>query len=138
MIKGICKNREKNITIFHSCVSNLALDINANFSVSDNHALDSQNNLSADKVCELVAFKFAETHGLMVRIIGNDWKKLCHRDFPSVVKHIDGHYFLLIRASDIGVLVYDQAKMKTSILSKEQFLALWSGYAIIFQRESHV
>jgi len=138
VVKGVIKNREKNIAIFHSCVSNLALDINANFGISDDQAHDSQEDMSADKICEFVASKFAETHGLMVRVIVGDWKKLCHRDFPSVVKHNDGHYFLLIRASDVGVLIYDQAKMKTSILSREQFFALWSGHAIIFQHEPQV
>ncbi|WP_455221503.1 cysteine peptidase family C39 domain-containing protein [Kaarinaea lacus] len=131
-MKGVSKNREKNIAIFNNCVSNLALDINLNSS-----ALDSNSN-SSDKISELVAFQFAETHGLTIRVIAGEWKELCHRDFPSVVKHIDGHYFLLIRASEVGVLVYDQAEMKTSILSKEQFLTLWSGHAITFQHKSHV
>lgn len=132
-MKGVCKNREKNIAIFNNCVSNLALDINLNSS-----ALDNDNNNSSDKISELVAFQFAETHGLAIRIIAGEWKELCHRDIPSVVKHTDGHYFLLIRASEVGVLIYDQAEMKTSILSKEQFLTLWSGHAITFQHKSHV
>jgi ABC-type bacteriocin/lantibiotic exporter with double-glycine peptidase domain len=132
-VKGVYQNREKSITTFNNCVSNLALDINLN-----SQALENRCARSSEEISELVAFRFAETHGLAVRVISGEWQELCHRDFPSVVKHNDGHFFLLIRASDVGVLIYDQTEMKTSILSKEQFLTLWSGHAITFQYKSQV
>jgi ABC-type bacteriocin/lantibiotic exporter with double-glycine peptidase domain len=129
-VKGVYQNREQSITAFNNCVSNLAHDINLNSSRPEN-----RDNKSADEISESVAFQFAERHGLTIKVISREWQALCHRDFPSVVKHMDGHFFLLIRASEIGALIYDQADMKTSILSKERFLALWSGHAIIFQHK---
>ncbi|MCI0507846.1 MAG: cysteine peptidase family C39 domain-containing protein [Gammaproteobacteria bacterium] len=129
-MKGVYQKREQSITTFNNCVSNLALDINLYSSRPGN-----SSNKSLDEISELVAFQFAEKHGLTIRVVSREWQALCHRDFPSVVKHIDGHYFLLIRASEIGALIYDQAEMKTSILSRKQFLALWSGHAITFQQK---
>ena len=132
-MKGVFQNRDEGITTFNNCVSNLALDINLNSS-----QLENRSGKSSDEISELVAIHFAEMHGLTIRVVANEWRELCHRDFPSIVKHKDGHFFLLIRASEIGVLIYDQAEMKTSILSKAQFLALWSGHAITFQHKTHV
>lgn len=132
-MKGVYQNRDRSITTFNSCVSNLALDINLSSNAQEN-----RNSKSSDEISELVALQFAERHDLTVRVISGEWRELCHRDFPSIVKHNDGHFFLLIRASDVGVLIYDQTMMKTSILSKEQFLTIWSGRGITFQHKSHV
>ncbi|WP_455366255.1 cysteine peptidase family C39 domain-containing protein [Kaarinaea lacus] len=132
-MKGVYQNRDRSITTFNNCVSNLALDINLN-----TNTLENRGNKSTDEISELVALQFAERHDLTARVISGEWREICHRDFPSIVKHIDGHFFLLIRASDIGVLIYDQTMMKTSILTKEQFLAIWSGRAITFQHKSKV
>ena len=132
-MKGVYQNRDRSITTFNSCVSNLALDINLSSNAQEN-----RNSKSSDEISELVALQFAERHDLTVRVISGEWRELCHRDFPSIVKHNDGHFFLLIRASNVGVLIYDQTMMKTSILSKEQFLAIWSGRGITFQHKSHV
>lgn len=132
-MKGVYQNRDRSITTFNSCVSNLALDINLSSNTQEN-----RNSKSSDEISELVALQFAERHDLTVRVISGEWRELCHRDFPSIVKHNDGHFFLLIRASDVGVLIYDQTMMKTSILSKEQFLTIWSGRGITFQHKSHV
>ena len=132
-MKGVYQNRDRSITTFNSCVSNLALDINLSSGAEEN-----RNSKSSDEISELVALQFAERHDLTVRVISGEWRELCHRDFPSIVKHNDGHFFLLIRASDVGVLIYDQTMMKTSILSKEQFLTIWSGRGITFQNKSHV
>ena len=132
-MKGVYQNRDRSITTFNSCVSNLALDINLSSSAEEN-----RNSKSSDEISELVALQFAERHDLTVRVISGEWRELCHRDFPSIVKHNDGHFFLLIRASNVGVLIYDQTMMKTSILSKEQFLTIWSGRGITFQHKSQV
>jgi len=132
-VKGVYQNRDRSITTFNSCVSNLALDINLSSNAQEN-----RNSKSSDEISELVALQFAERHDLAIRVISGEWQELCHRDFPSIVKHNDGHFFLLIRASDVGVLIYDQSMMKTSILSKEQFLTIWSGRGITFQNKSQV
>ena len=132
-MKGVYQNRDRSITTFNSCVSNLALDINLRSNAQEN-----RNSKSSDEISELVALQFAERHDLAIRVISGEWQELCHRDFPSIVKHNDGHFFLLIRASDVGVLIYDQSMMKTSILSKEQFLTIWSGRGITFQNKSQV
>jgi len=132
-VKGAAFEYRNDIREFNSRVSNLAIDINTNCDRFSN-----RSRKSLDKLSELAAFHFAETNGLALKIITDDWLQLCHQDYPSVVKHSDGRFVLLIRASDVGVLLYDHADMKTSIVSKENFLELWSGHALTFHNKSKV
>jgi len=132
-VKGAAFEYQNDITEFNSRVSDLAIDINTNCDRFSN-----RSTKSLDKLSELAAFHFAETNGLALKIITDDWQQLCHQDYPSVVKHNDGRFVLLIRASDIGVLLFDHADMKTSIVSKKQFLDLWSGHALTFHNKPKV
>lgn len=132
-MKGAAFDFQNDTSEFNSRVSNLAIDINMNCDrFSDRSAK------SLDKLSELAAFHFAETNGLALKIISNDWQQLCHQDYPSVVKYSDGRFVLLIRASDVGVLLFDHVDKKTSIVSKEQFLNLWSGHALTFRNKPKI
>lgn len=126
-MKGAAFDFQNDTSEFNSLVSNLAIDINTNC-----NRFSDRSSKSLDKLSELAAFHFAETNGLALKIISDDWQQLCHQDYPSVVKHNDGRFVLLIRASDVGVLLFDHVDMKTSIVSKEHFLKLWSGHALTF------
>ena len=88
-----------------------------------------------DDFSEKASIEFADSHGLKAKIISGNWSELCHRDFPSIVKCIDGRLLLVLRASENSVLLYDQSEAKTSIVSKDIFLTRWSGYAITLQQK---
>ena len=130
-IKGDAFSYRNDITELNSRVLNLAVDINTNYDRFRN-----RSTKSLDKLSELAAFHFAETNGLTLKINTGDWQQLCHQDYPSVVKHSDGRFLLLIRASNIGVLLFDNSTRKTSILSTENFFKIWSGYALTFHNKS--
>ena len=136
MVKGSVfelDNVQNNLSEFNSRLSNLAIDINTNCDRFSSHS-----EKSLDKLSELAAFHFAETNGLRLKIITNDWLQLCHQDYPSVVKYSDGRFILLIRASDVGVLLFDYNDLKTSIVSKEHFLESWTGHALTFHNKPKV
>ena len=132
-MKGVAFEFSNDQTEFNSRVSNLAININRNCD-----RFGDRSSKSLDKLSELTAFHFAETNSLKLKIICNDWEQLCHQDYPSVVKYNDGRFILLLRASDVGVLLYDHTNIKTSIVSKEQFLQHWSGHALAFHNKSTV
>ena len=132
-MKGAAFELHNDHTELNSRVSNLAININRNCVRFGN-----RSTKSLDKLSELTAFHFAEKNSLKLKIITNDWVQLCHQDYPSVVKYNDGRFILLIRASDVGVLLYDHTDMKTSIVSKQQFLELWSGHALAFHNKTPI
>ncbi len=130
---GVVSNRPYDKAEFNTLISNLVTDINNDYSRFNN-----RSKKSLDKLSELTAYHFAQTKGLTLRIIYEDWKKLCHQDYPSIVKYRNGRYLVLIKASDRGVLLYDQSDMKTSIVSKGQFLEQWSGRALSFKLKPEI
>jgi len=85
-----------------------------------------------DDMSEHSARGFAESYGLVAKIIQGDWNELCNRNYPSIVKLHDGRYFLVIRANDSGILLYDQRNAKSSIITRDIFQARWSGQAVVF------
>ena len=89
-----------------------------------------------DDLSEKASSVFAESYGLIAKIIYGDWTQLCDKDFPSIVKQKDGRYFLVIRANDYGVLLYDQLDERSSIITKDLFLASWTGQAVTFLQRS--
>ena len=76
-----------------------------------------------DDMSEKASRSFAESYGLVAKIIDGDWSELCNRNYPSIVKLNDGRYFLVIRANESGILLYDQRNSKSSIVTKDIFQA---------------
>ena len=129
-MKGVCQQAESDIAAFNRCVSSLAS------SISQNTGQKTANQvISAEKQTEMSVFRFAQEHGLKFKIV-SCWEQLCNLTFPSVVKRVDGRYIVIIRANNNSVLLFDRNEAKTSIISKDQFLTLWSGHGITFHPDS--
>ena len=91
-----------------------------------------------DDLSEKASHSFAESYGLVAKIIFGDWSELCNQNYPSIVKLIDGRYFLVIRANESGILLYDQGNSKSSIVTKDIFQARWTGQAVTFRQKTIV
>ena len=89
-----------------------------------------------DNMSEKASQRFAESYGLVAKIIDGEWGELCNRNFPSIVKLNDGRYFLVIRANESGILLYDQVSSKSSIVTKDIFQARWTGQAVTFYQKT--
>ena len=89
-----------------------------------------------DDMSERASTGFAESYGLVAKIIMGDWDELCNRNYPSIVKLKDGRYFLVIRANESGILLYDQQSSKSSIVTRDIFQARWTGQAVIFSEST--
>ena len=85
-----------------------------------------------DDLSEKAANEFAESYGLVAKIIDGQWPDLCNQSYPSIVKTKDGRFFLVIRANEYGILLYDQQSTKSSIVTKDLFMARWTGQAVTF------
>jgi len=90
-------------------------------------------SLIDDDLSEKASRDFAESYGLVAKIINGDWVELCNRNYPSIVKLKDGRYFLVIRANDSGILLYDHRNSKSSIVTRDLFQARWTGQAVTFR-----
>lgn len=129
-MKHAGRSNQKERDAFMDCVRYVT-----NHASQNPHWINSLMPAKTDDLSGSVPVKLNEYNGIVANIVSGDWKQLCHRDHPSIVKTNEGDYLLVIRASESGVLLYDKTETKTSILSKETFLRHWSGYAIIFDQE---
>ena len=91
-----------------------------------------------DDLSEKASYSFAESYGLVAKIIFGDWAELCNQNYPSIVKLNDDRYFLVIRANESGILLYDQRNSKSSIVTKDIFQARWTGQAVTFRQKTIV
>jgi ABC-type bacteriocin/lantibiotic exporter with double-glycine peptidase domain len=126
-VNDVCANSDREVAIFNQYVSSIVKNLNLN-------PVDAVSNqaISVDTHIEQSLFRFAERHGLKGKII-SQWLELCQIKIPAVVKRTDGRYILVVKVSNSNVLLFDQLEAKTSIVSKDQFLTVWSGYGISFQ-----
>lgn len=89
-----------------------------------------------DDMSEKASRRFAESYGLIAKLICGDWGELCNQNYPSIVKLTDGRYFVVIRANESGILLYDQRNSKSSIVTKDIFQARWTGQAVTFRQKT--
>ena len=89
-----------------------------------------------DDLSEKASHFFAESYGLVAKIIDGQWANLCNRNYPSIVKLKDGRFFLVLRANESGILLYDQQNSRSSIVTKDLFQARWTGQAVTFSDQS--
>lgn len=126
-MKDVCHDSDGDVTVFNRYLSSLVSDINVHH-YGGNGA---EPALFADTQIEQSVFRFADEHGLKAKLV-SDLSEIRDLALPAVVKRTDGRYILVIRASHSGVLLFDQFEAKTSIISNDQFMALWSGHGIVF------
>ena len=99
---------------------------------------DDLQSVIDDDLSEKRCDEFAEYYGLVAKIIDGKWADLCNRNYPSIVKLKDGRFFLVLRANDSGILLYDQQNSKSSIVTKDLFEARWTGQAVTFHQQPEV
>ena len=99
---------------------------------------DDLQSLIDDDLSEKACNSFAESYGLVAKIIDGEWIDLCNRNYPSIVKLKDGRYFLVLRANDSGILLYDHQNSRSSIVTKDLFQTRWTGHAVTFCHEAKV
>lgn len=97
------------------------------------------NDLQAvidNDMSEQASQQFADSYGLVAKLIFGDWNELCNRNYPSIVKLNDGRFFLVLRANESGILLYDQQNSRSSIVTKDIFEGRWTGFAVVFVENS--
>jgi len=99
---------------------------------------DDVQSVIDDDMSEKASERFAESYGLVAKIIDGDWSDLCNQNYPSIVKLNDGRFFLVIRANESGILLYDQRNSKSSIVTRDIFQARWTGQAVTFRQKTIV
>ncbi len=73
---------------------------------------------------------------LKARRTTSDWQRLQLIALPAIARRNDGRFVLLGRMSADQVLIHDPLLARPSAVTKEQFLADWSGELVLMTRRS--
>ncbi|WP_164887390.1 type I secretion system permease/ATPase [Hahella sp. KA22] len=73
---------------------------------------------------------------LKAKAFTSSWEKLAHIALPAIAATQDGRYVVLARAAEDKVLIQDPASQGPQTLSKDEFMALWSGRLILITKRS--
>jgi len=74
--------------------------------------------------------------GLKAKAITSQWSRLTYLQLPAIAQHMDGHYFIIAKASDENALIHDPRERRPQTLSKDQLEALWTGDLILLTRRA--
>ena len=69
--------------------------------------------------------------GLKAGFVTAAWDELAAMPLPAIAQRTDGSYFLVAKVQDAKVLLQDPLQERPLILSKEDFLAIWSGSLLL-------
>jgi subfamily B ATP-binding cassette protein HlyB/CyaB len=76
----------------------------------------------------------AKALGLYGRTVTLPWERLGRMQFPVVAQAKDGHFFIIGKASETGVLVHDPLEPQPRTLERAAFEEVWSGNLIVFKK----
>ena len=76
----------------------------------------------------------AKSLGLKARSFNRSIDNLDKLQLPAIVRHRDGHFFVLAQSKDDKVLIQDPLENKPSAITLEQFTEIWCGEIILITR----
>jgi len=80
----------------------------------------------------------AKLLGLKARSVKSDWSTLSKATLPVIVRHNDGHFFVLARMDDEKALIQDPLEQRPLTLPKEIFEKCWSSDIIMFTKRAGI
>ena len=80
----------------------------------------------------------AKRLGVKARQVSSKWKRLAKVPLPAIAEATDGTFFILGKVADDKVLIQDPREGKPSVLSRDEFLALWSGRLILMVTRAQI
>lgn len=64
------------------------------------------------------------------------WHRLQHLTLPAIVRHVDGHYFVVAKVDERRVLIHDPLEKLPQTLPRETFEQAWYGGLILISKRS--
>ena len=73
----------------------------------------------------------AKEFGLKARAYRSSWQRLSKTPLPGIAVLRDGRYLILGKASDHRILVQDPMSPRPTMMSREEFEAVWDGHLVL-------
>ncbi len=79
----------------------------------------------------------AKDIGLKAKVVKtSDYARLRRTPLPAIAQDKDGHFFIVAKVSDDQVLIHNPLAGKPETLSKDEFVAKWTGHLILMTRRA--
>lgn len=97
----------------------------------DGGQIQHQFGLSGQTLTTNALVRAAKHVGLKSGCVATSWDKLATTPLPAIARQTDGTHVVLAKVQGEQVLLQDPLKERPRILSKEEFLATWSGSLLL-------
>jgi subfamily B ATP-binding cassette protein HlyB/CyaB len=95
-----------------------------------------KHQFSVEKIGVMEMLRCAKALKLRARAIDVKWEQLTNLPLPAIAELQDGNFLILGRAAADNVLVQDPAVGRPEQLSREDFLAKWTGRLVMMTRRA--
>lgn len=93
-------------------------------------------NIEESNMDESQMLKAAKLYKLKAKICSIKSKKIDELPLPAAVKDNKGNFFVLAKLNDKQALIFNFDKNAPELISKEEFLNIYSGIAVTFAKKS--
>ncbi len=97
----------------------------------DGGQIQHQFGLSGQTLTTNALVRAAKHVGLKSGCVATSWDELATTPLPAIARQTDGTHVVLAKVQGEQVLLQDPLKERPRILSKEEFLATWSGSLLL-------
>ncbi len=97
----------------------------------DGGQIQHQFGLSGHSLTVNALVRAAKHVGLKAGLVTTSWNELAATPFPAIAQRTDGAHVVLAKVQGEKVLLQDPLKERPHILSKEEFVAIWSGSLLL-------
>ena len=102
----------------------------------DSGQIQHQFGLSGHMLTTNALVRAAKHVGLKAGLVSSSWGELAGAPLPAIAQRTDGTYVVLAKVQGEKALLQDPLKERPHILSKEEFVACWSGSLLLFTKRS--
>jgi subfamily B ATP-binding cassette protein HlyB/CyaB len=78
----------------------------------------------------------AKDLGLKARAWRTDWSRLARTPLPAIASLRDGGFLVLAKAAEDKVLVQSPQTFRPTLMTRDEFLAVWDGGLILMARRA--
>ena len=95
-----------------------------------------RHRLGTDKIGAPEMLRCAKELGLKARAYRTEWSRLVKTPLPAIAALRDGRFMVVAKAAEDKVLVQPPLASRPTLMTQDEFLALWDGELILMARRA--
>jgi ATP-binding cassette, subfamily B, bacterial HlyB/CyaB len=95
-----------------------------------------RHGLGTDKIGAPEMLRCAKELGLKTRVYRTEWSRLVKTPLPAIAALRDGRFMVVAKAAEDKVLVQPPLASRPTLMTQDEFLALWDGELILMARRA--